>query len=192
MPGEQPIQLKTEPLPNEDRPNIKQPDSLKLSKLVKVSKQIFYVIKSNVLNTKDNNLQARPKESQVININNSKKLLQNIKLSKLTYEEALKRIENIPSDIKKLVSVQSISPNQINVLNIIFMVNEIFIGESESIEMNGKGDLDIFKEKLNKEKQESDKQPDTIDMPELESKKSAVEGKSIDGKGLKILTPDQF
>ena len=192
MPGEQPIQLKTEPLPNEDRPNIKQPDSLKLPKLVKVSKQIFYVIKSNVLNTKDNNLQARPKESQVININNSKKLLQNIKLSKLTYEEALKRIENIPSDIKKLVSVQSISPNQINVLNIIFMVNEIFIGESESIEMNGKGDLDIFKEKLNKEKQESDKQPDTIDMPELESKKSAVEGKSIDGKGLKILTPDQF
>ena len=192
MPGEQPIQLKTEPLPNEDRPNIKQPDSLKLPKLVKLNKQIFYVIKSNVLNTKDNNLQARPKESQVININNSKKLLQNIKLSKLTYEEALTRIENIPSDIKKLVSVQSISPNQINVLNIIFMVNEIFIGESESIEMNGKGDLDIFKEKLNKEKQESDKQPDTIDMPELESKKSAVEGKSIDGKGLKILTPDQF
>ena len=37
-----------------------------------------------------------------------------------------------------------------------------------------------------------DKQPDTTYMPELESGESAAERKKIDGKGLKILTPDQM
>ena len=37
-----------------------------------------------------------------------------------------------------------------------------------------------------------DKQPDTTDMPELESGESAAERKKIDGKGLKILAPDQM
>ena len=36
------------------------------------------------------------------------------------------------------------------------MVNEIFTGESESVEVNKKGHFEDFKEKLDKEKQESD------------------------------------
>ena len=72
------------------------------------------------------------------------------------------------------------------------MVNEIFTRKSESVEVNEKGDLEIFKEKSDKGKQKSDKQPDTTDMPELESEESAAERRNQQGKGLKILTPDQM
>ena len=60
--------------------------------------------KKKVQNAKFNNLQARPKGSKVININESNKLRHEIENSQITYEEALKRIENIRSDISKPVS----------------------------------------------------------------------------------------
>ena len=101
---------------------------------------------------KINNLQARPKGSKVININESNKLLHEIENSQITYEEALKRIENIRSDIDKLVNAQSINLNQVNMVNILFVVNEIFTGESETDGVNEKGDFEIFKEKSDKEK----------------------------------------
>ena len=127
-----------------------QPDESNLPKWVKVSKQRFDVIKKKVRNAKINNLQARPKESKVINFNESNKLLHEIENRKITYEEALKRIENICSDINKIISIQSLNLNQINVLNFLFIVNEIFIGESESVEVNEEGNFEIFKEKLDK------------------------------------------
>ena len=37
-------------------------------------------------------------------------------------------------------------------VNILFMVNEIFTGESETDGVNEKGDFEIFKEKSDKEK----------------------------------------
>ena len=80
-----------------------QPDESNLPKWVKVSKQKFDVIKKKVHNAKISNLQARPKRSKVININESNKLLHEIENSQITYEEALKRKENIRSDINKLV-----------------------------------------------------------------------------------------
>ena len=75
--------------------------------MVKVSKGRFNVIKKKVQNTKINNLQARPKVSKVISIYESYKLLQEIENSQTTYEEALKRIENIRSEINKIISMQS-------------------------------------------------------------------------------------
>ena len=175
-----------------DKQPDKQPDESNLLKWIKVSKQSFDVIKKKVQNAKNNNLQARSKGSKVININESDKLLYEIENSQITYAEALKRIENICSDINKLVSVQSINLNHVNVLNILFMVNEIFTGESESVGVNEKGDFEIFKEKSDKEKQESDEQPDTTDMLELQTKESAAERRNKSGKGLKILIPDQM
>ena len=72
------------------------------------------------------------------------------------------------------------------------MVNEKFTGYSESVEVNKEGNFEIFKEKLDKEKQESDEQLDTTDMPELEEEESATEGRNQHWKELKILTPDQM
>ena len=97
-----------------------------------------------------------------------RKLLHEIEKSQITYEEALKRIENICIDINKIISMQS-NLNQINVLNILFMANEIFAGEIESVEVNKEGNFVVFKEKSDIERKESDEQPDTTDMPELES-----------------------
>ena len=49
------------------------------------------------------------------------------------------------------------------------MANEIFAGEIESVEVNKEGNFVVFKEKSDIERKESDEQPDTTDMPELES-----------------------
>ena len=104
----------------------------------------------------------------------------------------MKIIENIRSDINKLINMLSINLNQVNVINTLFVVNEIFTGESESVRVNNEGNFEIFKEKLNTEKQESDEQPDITNMPELESEESAAERRNQPGQGLKILTPDQM
>ena len=90
------------------------------------------------------------------------------------------------------VNVQSVNFNEANVLNILFMVNEIFTGKSESLGVNEKGNCEIFKEKSDKEKQESNEQPDTTDMPDLESEESAAERRNQSGQGLKMLAPDQM
>ena len=113
-------------------------------------------------------------QSKVININESIKLLHEIENSQITYEEALKGIENIRRDIDKLISMQSLNTNQISLLNIIFMVNETFAGEIENVEVGNEENLEIFKENYDKEKQVSDEQLDTTDMPELESEESAT------------------
>ena len=85
-----------------------------LLKWIKVSKKRFDVIKKEVQNAKINNLQARIKLGKVININESNKLLHEKENNQITYEEALKGIENIRSDINKLVSAQIINLNQVN------------------------------------------------------------------------------
>ena len=169
-----------------------QPDESNLPKWMKVSKQRFDMIKKNVQNAKINNLKARPKGSKVININESNKLLLEIENSQITYEGALKGIENIRSDVNKLVNGQSIYLNQVNVLNILFMVNEIFTGEIESVGVNEKDDFEIFKEKSDQKKQKSNEQPDTTNLPELDSEESAAERRNQPGKGLKILTTGQM
>ena len=88
--------------------------------------------------------------------------------------------------------MQSLNLNQINVLNTLFMVNEIFTGESEGVQVNKEGNFEIFKETLDKEKQESDEQLDTGDMPKLESEESTAKRRNRQGQGLKILTRNQM
>ena len=156
------------------------------------SKQRFRVIKKKVQNGKIKNLQARPKGGKVIKTNESNKLLHEIENIQITYEEALQIIENIRSDINKIILTQNLNPNQINVLNTIFMVNQTFTGESRSVGVNNEGNLEVFKEKSDKEKQESNEKLDTTDMPELEGEESAAERRNQQGKGLKILTSDQM
>ena len=55
------------------------------------------------------------------------------------------------------------------------MVNEIFTGEIESVGVNNEENFEVFKEKSDKEKQESDEHLDTTEMPELESGVSGAE-----------------
>ena len=170
----------------------KQPDELQLPKWVKISKKRFDRIKNTVQNAKNNSLRAKPNRSGLINFNESNKLLQDIEHSKITYEEALKRIRNIRSDIAKIINQGSLNLNQVEVINTLFMVDEIFTGEIKTVKANNEGALEVFKEKSDREKQESDEQPDTTNMLELESEESAGQNKKQRGVGLKILTPDQM
>ena len=96
-----------------------QPDELKLPKWVKVSKKRFDMIKNKVQNAKNNNLQASPNRSSLINFSESNNLLQGIEYSRISHEEALKRIKNIRSDIKKIVDKNSLNSNQVKVLNVL-------------------------------------------------------------------------
>ena len=88
--------------------------------------------------------------------------------------------------------MQSLNLNPINLLNILFLVNESFTGESDSVEVNKDGNLEGFKEKLDTEEQESNEQPDTTNTPELECEESAAKRRNQQGQGLKILTSDQI
>ena len=110
------------------------PNESNLPKWIKVSKKRFDVIKKEVQNAKINNLQARIKGGKVININESNKLLHEKENNQITYEEGLKGIENIRSDINKLVSAQIINLSQVNVLNILFMTNEFVMKKVRVLE----------------------------------------------------------
>ena len=72
------------------------------------------------------------------------------------------------------------------------MVNGIFTRNIKSVEANNDGILEVFEEKSDREKQESDEQPDTTNMSELESEESAEQNKKQRGAELKTLTPDQM
>ena len=71
------------------------------------------------------------------------------------------------------------------------MVDEIFTGQINWFKESDKGDLEVFKGKSNMQRQESDKQPDSTNIPDLESEESAAQEEQS-GEGLKILKPDQM
>ena len=100
----------------------------------KVSKKRFDVIKRKVQDTKNNNLQARPNRGRFITFNEPNKLFYGTEYSKITYEEVLKRIENIRNDIKRFDNLNHVTQNQVKVLNTLFMVNEIFTGKLKTLE----------------------------------------------------------
>ena len=54
----------------------------------------------------------------------------------MSNEEALKRIKNICNDIKKIIDQNSLNLNQVEVINIFFMVDEIFTGEIKNVKVN--------------------------------------------------------
>ena len=70
------------------------------------------------------------------------------------------------------------------------MANEIFTRESESVGEMGKAILRILKKNQTKKKQESNEQPDTTNIPELDSEESAAERRNQPAQELKI--PDQM
>ena len=88
-----------------------QSDDLKLPEWVKVSKKRSDKIRNKVQNAKNNSLQARPNRSSLINFNESNKLLQYIEDSRITYEQALKRINNIRCHITKIIKKESLNLN---------------------------------------------------------------------------------
>ena len=90
------------------------------------------------------------------------------------------------------LKLNSFTPNQSKMINILFMVDKVFTGISKLFEENNEGKLEFFEKKSDIERKESDEQPDTTDMPEWESKKPAAKRRNQERHRLKILTPDQI
>ena len=87
--------------------------------------------------------------------------------------------------LKKIVSQNALNPSQIEVLNTLFMADEVFTGINKFVKGNDERILEIIKEG-------SDEQLHTTDKFDLQSKKSAAPKKNQPGRGLKILTPNQM
>ena len=56
------------------------------------------------------------------------KLIQDIGHCKITHEEALKKITSIRNDIKRIDDLSEFNQNQVNLINALFIVDEIFTG----------------------------------------------------------------
>ena len=109
------------------------------------------------------------------------------------------------NNFTKITELKSFDSNEIKVANTYFMVSEIFTRESKKFVENNEGELYLFKSKSDhsdKQKESNtarqrfaeqpNEQPDTTDMPDLESEESAPQGKEQKAKGLKLLTPNQM
>ena len=77
-----------------------------------------------------------------------------------------------------MFSQKTLNPSQVEVLNTPFIVDEIFPGINKFVEKNDEGNLEIFKK-------ESDEQPDTTDIPDLDNEEFAAQRRNQQGKGLK-------
>ena len=80
------------------------------------------------------------------------------------------------------------------------MVNEIFNGELKRYKLIDDGYKPLRSKSNQKKKKKTsdiaerkpDEQPDTTDMPHLESEESAAQRRNQSGRGLKSLTPSQM
>ena len=120
-----------------------------------------------------------------INANDSYRLIQDIENGKITHKEALKKILKIRNDIERLKGLKEINQNQVDMLNILLMKDEIFTGiHSEYKKVDN--EYALFRTKIDEKEssiaiQQSDEQPDTTDIPDLESEESAAQRRNQQG-----------
>ena len=139
----------------------------KIPKWVNINKRRFNETLSTVTKAKKEGL--RPNENgKKITLNNTESLLKDLGNELVDGHEFKNRYNDIADDIEAIVNTASITRSQEKIVKILLLLKEI------------------------SKPKKSDEQPDTIYMPELESEESAAERRNIEGKGPKILTPNQM
>ena len=193
----------------------KRTRSIKAARYIKVSSNRFYELKNNIDNKKS--LMTRVKDwsgkTITIDIKDASNLMDHISKNQITYDE-VKMIFNykIISAGNK-IAITNLT-DKTKLLKIFFDLREVLSGELygvkivdgkyESVKLKNKADdeqsrLEIQREmpselgnkeelKFEKRRQKFDEQPDTTDMPDLESEESADQK----WQRLKILTPNQM
>ena len=106
---------------------------------VKVDKERFSKTKNEIQHAINKNLQARSNRGSPTCFDESYKLIQDIKHSKITHEEALKTITNIRNNIKRINDLNEFNSNQVKLLNALFMVDEHFAGEFKWYKLSDTG-----------------------------------------------------
>ena len=193
----------------------KRTRSIEAARYIKVSSNRFYELKNNIDNKKS--LMTRVKDwsgkTITIDIKDASNLMDHISKNQITYDE-VKMIFNykIISAGNK-IAITNLT-DKTKLLKIFFDLREVLSGELygvkildgkyESVKLKNKADdeqsrLEIQREmpselgnkeelKFEKRRQKFDEQPDTTDMPDLESEESADQK----WQRLKILTPNQM
>ena len=128
-----------------------QPGRLMLSKWVKVSKQTFNEILSTVTKAKREGLKANA-DGREITLDNAESLLKDLGDGILDRREFKKKYSNIVDDVEAIVNKSPITRSQSKMVEILSLLKEIVDGFSY--------------EKSDIAEQESNEQPDTINMPE--------------------------
>ena len=128
-----------------------QPGRLMLSKWVKVSKQTFNEILSTVTKAKREGLKANA-DGREITLDNAESLLKDLGDGILDRREFKKKYSNIVDDVEAIVNKSPITRSQSKMVETLSLLKEIVDGFSY--------------EKSDIAEQESNEQPDTINMPE--------------------------
>ena len=144
-------------------------DKLKLPKWVKANEKRFNEILSIITEAKNNGLKANV-DGEEITLDKAGSLLKDTSSKKMNRHEFKEKYNDIAEDLKKILNKQSVTTNEVNMINILSLLQEI-------IKPNDK---------------KTDEQPDTANMPELENEESAKQRRNQQGKGLEILTPNQM
>ena len=92
--------------------------------------------------------------------------------------------------------MEEFNQNQADSLNTLLLVDKIFTGRTKEYKIID-GEYNFIEPKTSQEEsdittQQLDEGSDSTDMPDLESKESAAKWRNQQGKGSKILTPNQM
>ena len=126
---------------------------------------------------------TRPNESKLmarlekrnITLKNAEKVLEGIISGKINQKKVKDMYNNIAEDVNKLNKLKPTESRK-KMLPIFKQLEEIFMGSKADEKVDDEADDD------------TDEQPDTADMPELESEESTAQ----QGQGVKILSKQQM
>ena len=135
----------------------------------KISEKRFNEMLNATTEAENNGLKTDD-DGEEITLDKVESLLKGLGSGKIDKHEFKEKYNGIVCDAKKILKRQPFTTNEKNMIEIISLLRE------------------IYKPKDKK----TDEQPDTTNMPELQSKESAQQIKNQEEKGLKILTPNQM
>ena len=147
---------------------ISKESKLELPKWIKVSEKRFNEILSTVTEAKNKRLKINV-DGREITLNKVESLLKGVGSRKIDKHEFKENYNDIADDAEKILN----SPYTRSKENMIKT-------------------LSLLKEIIKPNDKKTDEQTDTTNMPELESEESAKQRRNQQGRGLKILTPNQM
>ena len=137
-------------------------------------KSRFNEIKYVITRANESKLMTRL-EKRNITLKNAEKLLEGIISGKINKKKATDMYNDIAEDVNKLNKLKPTESRK-KMLPIFEQLQEIFVRSKADASVDDEADDEV------------DEQPDTTDIPELESEESAGQRKQ-QGQGVKILTP---
>ena len=132
------------------------PGRLMLPRWVNVSEERFNEILSTVTEAKNSGLRINA-NGREITLNNVESLPKGIGSGKIDKHEFKNKCKNIVDDVKKVLDKPLVTRSQENMIKILLLLKEI----------------------LKPKDKRTDEQPDTADMPDLESEESAEQSTRI-------------